>query len=60
MTMLVVTHEIAFAGEAFDRGVFMDEGAIIEEGKPREAIGNPQRARTQAFLQRITRARTAS
>jgi polar amino acid transport system ATP-binding protein len=60
MTMLVVTHEIAFAEEVSDRVVFMDEGAIVEEGKPREVIRNPQRARTQAFLQRITRARAAS
>ena len=59
MTMLVVTHEIAFAEEVSERVVFMDEGAIVEEGAPRDVIRNPQRARTQAFLQRIIRARAA-
>jgi polar amino acid transport system ATP-binding protein len=60
MTMLVVTHEIAFAEEVSERVVFMDEGTIVEEGAPREVIRNPQRARTQAFLQRINRARAVS
>jgi polar amino acid transport system ATP-binding protein len=59
MTMLVVTHEIAFAEEVSERVVFMDEGTIVEEGTAREVIRNPQRARTQAFLQRINRARAA-
>jgi polar amino acid transport system ATP-binding protein len=59
MTMLVVTHEISFAEEVSERVVFMDEGTIIEEGKPRDVIRDPQRARTQVFLQRINRARAA-
>jgi polar amino acid transport system ATP-binding protein len=54
MTMMVVTHEMGFAREAADRVVFMDEGAIIEEGTPTEVFDNPQSPRTQDFLGHIT------
>jgi polar amino acid transport system ATP-binding protein len=53
LTMIVVTHEISFAREAADRVVFMDDGKIVEMGKPEEVIGNPQHSRTQAFLSRF-------
>jgi polar amino acid transport system ATP-binding protein len=57
MTMLVVTHEIAFAEDVADRVIFMDGGVIVEQGPPRDVIRNPERARTRAFLQRILRSR---
>ena len=50
MTMLVVTHEMAFARAVADRVVFMDGGVIVEEGPPEALFGAPQQARTQAFL----------
>ena len=53
-TMLVVTHEIAFAKEVATRVVFMDNGHIIEEGTPSEVIENPKNERTKQFLQRVT------
>jgi len=53
MTMIVVTHEMGFAREVGDRLMFMDEGAIVEEGNAREMIKNPSNARTQAFLRAI-------
>ncbi|GAB3950170.1 amino acid ABC transporter ATP-binding protein [Kribbella albertanoniae] len=53
MTMLVVTHEMAFAREVADRVVFMDGGVIVEQGPPAEVIGNPQEERTQLFLRRV-------
>ncbi|MET1034498.1 MAG: amino acid ABC transporter ATP-binding protein [Arthrobacter sp.] len=53
MTMLVVTHEMAFAREVADRVVFMDGGVVVEEGTAAEVIGNPQQARTQDFLKRV-------
>lgn len=52
MTMAVVTHEMAFAREAGDRVVFMDEGAILEQGAPEEIFGSPRQERTRAFLGR--------
>ena len=42
MTMVVVTHEVAFAREIGDQLIFMDEGVIVERGAPREMIANPQ------------------
>ncbi|MDR3036932.1 MAG: amino acid ABC transporter ATP-binding protein [Coriobacteriales bacterium] len=54
MTMMVVTHEMGFAREAADRVIFMDEGAIIEQGTPTEVFDNPQSPRTQDFLGHIT------
>ena len=53
MTMVVVTHEMGFAREAGDRMVFMDQGAIVEEGDPRELFSNPQHERTRTFLSQI-------
>lgn len=51
-TMLIVTHEIKFAEEVADRVIFMDEGRIIEEGKPEDVIKNPKEKRTREFLKR--------
>lgn len=53
MTMIVVTHEMAFARDVADRVVFMDGGVVVEEGPAHEVIGNPQEARTQLFLSRV-------
>ncbi|WP_150429909.1 amino acid ABC transporter ATP-binding protein [Dechloromonas sp. CZR5] len=50
MTMLVVTHEMAFARDVSTRTVFMDGGDIVEAGAPGDLFGNPQQPRTQAFL----------
>ena len=52
MTMVVVTHEMAFAREVSDRVVFMDQGVIVEEGCPAEVFGNPKNPRTREFLAR--------
>ena len=52
MTMVVVTHEMAFAKEVSDRVVFMDQGVILEQGTPQEVFGNPREARTREFLSR--------
>ncbi len=53
MTMMVVTHEMAFAREVADRVIFMDGGVIVEEGPPDEVIGDPQHERTRTFLRRV-------
>ncbi len=53
MTMLVVTHEMGFAREVGSRLIFMDGGLIVEEGDPREVLGNPQHQRTKDFLSRV-------
>jgi polar amino acid transport system ATP-binding protein len=53
MTMIVVTHEIAFAREVADRVIFMDGGVIVEQGPPQEVIGNPRADRTRSFLARV-------
>jgi polar amino acid transport system ATP-binding protein len=53
MTMIVVTHEMAFAREVADRVVFMDGGVIVEQGPPEQVIGNPREERTKAFLHRV-------
>jgi len=53
MTMMVVTHEMAFAREVADRVVFIDGGVIVEQGPPTEVIGNPQEPRTRLFLERV-------
>jgi polar amino acid transport system ATP-binding protein len=54
MTMLVVTHEMAFAREVSDRVIFMDGGVIVESGPPGEVLVRPSHQRTQQFLARIT------
>jgi polar amino acid transport system ATP-binding protein len=53
MTMIVVTHEMGFAREVADQLVFMDAGVIVERGKPREVLSNPQHDRTKAFLSKV-------
>ncbi len=53
MTMVVVTHEMAFAKEISDRVIFMDEGIIAERGTPTEVFENPKNPRTKQFLQRF-------
>ena len=53
MTMMIVTHEMAFAREVADRVVFMDGGYVVEEGQPAEVIGDPKEARTKSFLHRV-------
>ena len=52
MTMLVVTHEMQFAREVGDRLIFMDDGKIVEEGKPEEVLDRPKQERTRRFLRR--------
>jgi polar amino acid transport system ATP-binding protein len=54
MTMVIVTHEMAFARDVADRAIFMDGGLIVEEGNARELIGNPTEERTRAFLKRFS------
>ena len=53
MTMLLVSHEMRFAREAADRVIFMDDGAIVEEGPPEIIFSAPKEPRTQAFLSRV-------
>ena len=53
MTMIVVTHEMAFAKEVADRVLFLDQGVIAEEGPAREVLTNPSNPRTQDFLRRV-------
>ncbi len=52
-TMIVVTHEMAFAREAADRVYFIEEGTFVEAGPPEQVIDQPQDPRTQAFLSRL-------
>jgi len=53
MTMVVVTHEMGFAREVGHHLVFMDDGAVVEEGEPRTVFANPREPRTRAFLSKI-------
>lgn len=53
MTMLVVTHEMAFARDVSTRVVYMNEGVICEQGTPQELFGNPQKQETRDFLARF-------
>ena len=53
MTMVVVTHEMAFAREVADRIIFMDEGEILEEGTPGQLFDFPKHPRLQKFLNQI-------
>jgi ABC-type polar amino acid transport system ATPase subunit len=50
MTMVVVTHELAFAREVSDVAIFVDDGVIVEKGRPREVIDAPTHQRTRAFM----------
>ena len=53
MTMVVVTHEMAFARDVSDKVIFMDDGYVVEEGTPHEVLENPKEERTKAFLSRF-------
>ena len=53
MTMVIVTHEMAFAREVGSRLLFMDHGRIVEQGKPREVLADPQHERTRQFLAQV-------
>ena len=53
MTMLVVTHEMAFAKDVSTRVVYMNQGVICEQGSPEEVLGNPQKQETKDFLARF-------
>lgn len=52
-TMVIVTHEIQFAGEVSDRVIFMDQGRIVEQGSPKEVLLKPRELRTREFLKHI-------
>jgi len=53
MTMIVVTHEMGFAREVADTVVFMDEGVVVETGRPAEVLASPRQERTRAFLSKV-------
>ena len=53
MTMVIVTHEMAFARDVSDRVVFMDGGVIVEQGRPEDVLVNPRQQRTAQFLSRF-------
>ncbi|MEQ1787143.1 MAG: peptide ABC transporter ATP-binding protein, partial [Acidimicrobiales bacterium] len=53
MTMLIATHEMAFAREIADRVCFLDAGRILESGPPAQLLGAPREARTRQFLERV-------
>lgn len=55
MTMVVVTHEMAFARDISSHIIFMDGGVIVEEGEPENVINNPQQERTKTFLSRFNK-----
>lgn len=53
MTMVVVTHEMGFAREVGSRVLFMDQGVVMEQGKPEDIFTNPQNERTKSFLSKV-------
>lgn len=53
MTIVMATHEMAFARDICDRVCFLDHGTILEAGPPEQLFGDPQRERTRAFLERV-------
>ena len=53
MTMVIVTHEMAFARDVADRVIFMDGAVIVEQGDPKEVISHPKEERTRQFLARF-------
>ena len=55
MTMVIVTHEMAFARAVSDRVIFMDGGVIVEQGEPEKVLGNPSEERTKQFLRNYQR-----
>lgn len=54
ITMIIVTHEMGFAQDVASRVVFMDQGVVVEEGRPNEIFRSPKEERTRQFLQRLT------
>jgi polar amino acid transport system ATP-binding protein len=56
MTILVVTHQMGFAGEISDRILFLDSGSIVEEGPPQQILEDPKEPRTRTFLKRVLEA----
>ena len=54
MTMLVVTHEMAFARDVADRVIFMDKGQVVEEGTAEQIFGDPENERTRSFLRNFS------
>ena len=54
MTIVMATHEMAFARDVADRVVFLDAGRILESGPPAEVFGAPREERTREFLARFT------
>lgn len=59
LTMIVVTHEMAFAKDVSSRVIFMDKGVIAEQGTPKEIFENPKEERTKEFLSRYLNERSA-
>jgi len=57
MTMVIATHEMSFARDIADQVCFLDDGRILEQGKPQEIFTSPREPRTQQFLQRIIEAK---
>jgi polar amino acid transport system ATP-binding protein len=53
MTMVVVTHEMGFAREVADTALFMDQGVVLESGRPDQVLANPQHERTREFLSKV-------
>ena len=53
-TMIIVTHEMAFARDVADHVIFMDGGVIVEQGAPADVIDNPREERTRQFLSRFS------
>ena len=53
ITMIIVTHEMAFAKEVADKVIFMDEGKILEMGTPLEIFENPKEIRTKEFFSKV-------
>ena len=53
-TMVIVTHEMAFARDVADQVIFMDDGYILEQGNPHQVLENPKAERTRQFLSRFT------
>ena len=54
-TMIIVTHEMAFARDVSDQVLFMDGGTILEQGTPEEVFEHPKEERTRQFLSRFTK-----
>jgi polar amino acid transport system ATP-binding protein len=53
MTILMATHEMAFAQEVADRVCFLDGGVVLEQGSPAQVFGDPRNSRTRDFLARV-------